>query len=411
LGVDRLSITPAQTRINSNVRILHGGSATSPALTVNGDTDTGIYAPGGDNTWAVSVGGARRLEVGTSIIAANIPYHTTSSGTSTTPVYSFQNDSDTGMYLSGTNALGFSTNTIRRLLVRDTSIECNVNTTVIGTLTANAQVVGNVGIRTLGNIEMVDANASIRVGGIGSTQTKFIYSDSADSLSPDGNLFMYNKWADVNTSVKLGLVWTYTNRPLETANPVSTTTAFSRVSIVNNDQLGEELDGTSMRRLIDFNNIGQAVFLQSGNVTAPTLALDTTSGWYRIGASNLGLTTNGVLRMSIDTSNISIGTGNLRTTSTYNVPSVNTTNTGLSVTSNELQICDSTGTITLTLPATGSSSGKQFKIININTGITTIIVNNIVSENFNGDSARVSFNLAQHDHVQLVCYGSVWYTF
>jgi len=77
------------------------GTAALPAYSFNTDTNTGIYSAGADSL-GFSTGGTNRLLLGNTSLA------TTFNGTAAVPAYSFTTDTNTGMYLAGTDTLAFT---------------------------------------------------------------------------------------------------------------------------------------------------------------------------------------------------------------------------------------------------------------------------------------------------------------
>lgn len=96
-------------RINNSgvVDIKLGGSAGAPSLILAGDSDTGQFRPAA-NQIAWSTGGAEVLRV-YQIAGAYGVVQANGSGSATYPNFTFNGDSSTGMYRTGTNALGFTT--------------------------------------------------------------------------------------------------------------------------------------------------------------------------------------------------------------------------------------------------------------------------------------------------------------
>lgn len=85
-----------------------GGSAGAPTITFNGDEDTGIWqtAAGQLN---FTVNGTNRVTFTTTVLSTSLQ-HQAAGGSAGAPAYSFNSgsDTDTGMYRVGANSLGFS---------------------------------------------------------------------------------------------------------------------------------------------------------------------------------------------------------------------------------------------------------------------------------------------------------------
>ena len=102
-------------RFDSNGAFRVGdGAAATPTFTFNSDPDTGMFLDG--TVLAFSFGGTRRLSVDGDRVLFETQMRGLG-GSATTPDYSFNNDSDTGMYRSTTNELSFSTAGLRRFYI------------------------------------------------------------------------------------------------------------------------------------------------------------------------------------------------------------------------------------------------------------------------------------------------------
>ncbi len=92
---------------------VHDGSATTPSYSFLNDSDTGIYLYG-TNSIGVSAGGVWRFVVDSNGTYASVPTYL-ADGSVGTPGLSFVSDADTGLYRSGTNNLDVATAGVRRL--------------------------------------------------------------------------------------------------------------------------------------------------------------------------------------------------------------------------------------------------------------------------------------------------------
>jgi hypothetical protein len=113
----------------------HTGTVALPTYSFVSEPDCGMYLAG-VNTIGFSTGGARRARILTTGIATDIPIHA-HTGTTGAPAYSFNDDQDTGMFLSGSNSLGFSAGGSARWTVSTTA-----NTATVPIRTANGSVGG-----------------------------------------------------------------------------------------------------------------------------------------------------------------------------------------------------------------------------------------------------------------------------
>ncbi len=117
-GTLRLSLST--TALTNTLPIYaQDGSATNPAYSFSSDTDIGMYR-GASDSIRFATAGAEILRMGSAIQAA-VPYYS-SLGSVTNPGYAFTGDPDTGMYSSGSNVINFTTAGSDRLSISSISI-------------------------------------------------------------------------------------------------------------------------------------------------------------------------------------------------------------------------------------------------------------------------------------------------
>lgn len=92
------------------------GSASAPTFSFTGDTDTGIYAPAG-NEVGFSTGGTKRFSIDSAqvIVENAIQFIASNTHVAATPAVSFRGDTNTGMYRDAADTIGFSTGGTKRL--------------------------------------------------------------------------------------------------------------------------------------------------------------------------------------------------------------------------------------------------------------------------------------------------------
>ena len=92
------------------------GSASAPTLAF-GDGDTGFFESS-DDSFKLTIGGTKYWNFMAGYIsgdASGAPYIVAGAGSASAPVYAFNDDPNTGMYRTGADSLGFSTNGTQRL--------------------------------------------------------------------------------------------------------------------------------------------------------------------------------------------------------------------------------------------------------------------------------------------------------
>jgi hypothetical protein len=124
-----LALTSASQTLSNKMNHAQVGSATDPSYSWVGDLDTGMYRDG-TNTIGFSTAGVSRLGISDVDIVSLLPiecdnFRAINFGTSGNVVYGNSN-STSGMFFD-VNRVNFSTNSVQRLAIQDTSITCNQN--------------------------------------------------------------------------------------------------------------------------------------------------------------------------------------------------------------------------------------------------------------------------------------------
>lgn len=157
-----LTLTPSVTDITlSGVGKGAAGSASAPSWSFSGDTNTGIYSVGADQL-GIATGGVLRINFTTAQVFSTLPLRA-SDGDVSAPGLSFANDVDNGFYRIGANNWAGSVGGAKFLDVASSLIDFSVATRAkgatsaeaSGTLTAasaNKTVVATGGITIDGNV-------------------------------------------------------------------------------------------------------------------------------------------------------------------------------------------------------------------------------------------------------------------
>lgn len=110
-----------------------GGAFNEPSYSFTSDTNTGIYSSASDNI-DVTTGGANVLNINTTKITSQVPYSGLN-GTVAAPTFTFNGETNTGMYKSSTAVIGFTTGGVNRLLIGFTDMTTTLNS-IARTLTS-----------------------------------------------------------------------------------------------------------------------------------------------------------------------------------------------------------------------------------------------------------------------------------
>lgn len=110
----RIYSSTGNVYINDTLEV-NSGSAATPAITFNGDVNTGLYRSGADQL-SVATGGVERFR-----FDSNGQLESVSLGTAALPAYTWTTDPDTGIYSPGANQFGIATNGTGKITVDDTT--------------------------------------------------------------------------------------------------------------------------------------------------------------------------------------------------------------------------------------------------------------------------------------------------
>ncbi len=274
--------------------IVHGGSNTLPSITFNGDLNTGIYSPAVD-TIAFTVGGVWSFTIDTdksirvnptlnyetlvtadddipnkkyvddaitTAVAAGHPDpHLLGDGTAGAPTYSFSGDSDTGIYRSGTEDIGFAAGgNTRAIVTGDVGRTFDLLATTSGTSARVWQ-------------EWSEANG-----------TRLAFA----GVITDGNDIFYLRAEQGDLFLE------------------STATGGDVRITTTDGVLDVRPDGTQSM-LVDVNQVK----VPDGTVGAPGLSFisDTNTGMYRIAADHIGFAVGGNPYMVVEANKVGVGDG------------------------------------------------------------------------------------------------------
>ena len=113
-----------QTNADFNVQIhTTQGTASAPAIVLNGDTNTGIYHPSADNI-GLTAGGTNRLNISTTTITSTEPFQGPD-GTVSAPAYGFSSDTDSGVYLPTAGEVSITTGNNKTISFTTSVIQAN----------------------------------------------------------------------------------------------------------------------------------------------------------------------------------------------------------------------------------------------------------------------------------------------
>lgn len=322
--------------LSSSVLSLPTGNVTTPSLNF-GDVTTGIYS-GGLNNLSVTVAGVNRAQFtsgaltltnDTTIVGSTFADNITVSsgkvlslptGNAGAPVINF-GDTDTGIYTTGAGNVSISTNGNQRISITDTTTSINNSLTISG-LTSTAGATLSSGVLTLpvGSV----STPSINFGDLDTG----LYATGAGSvaLSTNGSQRVAVSDASTNISNNLTVTGSTTTGGATLSSGVLTLPAGSIGSpSVNFGDADTGLYSTGAGNVAvttngiqrvavsdDITNITNNLTLPLGSNLSPSLYFgDVDTGIYSTGVNNVSVTTNGVKKISIDNSIVTVSGSSL----------------------------------------------------------------------------------------------------
>lgn len=262
------------------------GAVGAPGWTFGSDTDSGFYR-GGANTISLALGGASVIQFSTSNIAPIVPFFM-SDGAVGAPSITFNSDVDTGIYRVGANAVGVSVGGVQGLEVNSTALISRsvhqFQDGAVGTpgITFNSDT--DTGLYRVGANNLGFSAAGSLMFDISSTALTFRPAGTANSQVstaqstwPDGAVGSPGIafFADPDT----GLYRSATNQLALAAGGVNGAIFTSSLA-----------------------QFQLPTYFQDGSVGTPSIsfASDTDNGFYRIGANNWALSVGGAKVMEFD---------------------------------------------------------------------------------------------------------------
>lgn len=179
--------------------IFEGGVPAAPSIAFNGDTNTGIYSDTPDSV-TFSSGGTKVFSVNSNAIISTLPLYV-DNGTVSIPTFSFSNDTNTGLYLHGSDAIGVTTGGTKRLEISTSTVESTLpialpggsdgsptltfaGDTNTGLFSAGSDILG---FTTGGNQQMTVSSAGVNIAGGGAFKVKLVSSGTGFTLSAGGS--------------------------------------------------------------------------------------------------------------------------------------------------------------------------------------------------------------------------------
>lgn len=161
------------------------GSAGTPAISNDGDPNTGMIFDAADQIGLVT-GGTKRVTLTTAVLSSTLPFRT-ANGSAAAPSHSFSSVSTAGMYAPAANTIGFSTSSTLRFTI---SAAAYIQASLPFLVSSGAIALGGTlisGAGTTTNILTTDSSRIV-VDTVGAGETLQWYAPSALSSPLDGAL-------------------------------------------------------------------------------------------------------------------------------------------------------------------------------------------------------------------------------
>ena len=317
------STTATVTTLNPTHVYGSSGTASAPAYSFNGDSNTGIYRLGNDS-FGFSSSGSNKMTVNTSgvtiptlssitttVTTLNPTYIRGVNGTASTPIYSFSVDPNTGMYRVGADSIGISAGGGNRMTVASTGVTISTTLDIDNTIND-----GNNSVGTNGQI-------------LSSTGTGVAWIDPAGGGDTDWTVSGNDMYATASGNVGIGTT-TPTLFKLQLTGHIGPTT----------DDIYDL--GDSTHRWQDLYLGPQTLHIGSTATDEGTIGYDTTNNILNFGTDS---TTNGDIAFNgddlfIDKSTGRVGIGTTTPGAKLEISSDNVTEERISGTNAQLQLSD-----------------------------------------------------------------------
>ncbi len=312
-------------------------------------------------------------------------------GTVSLPAYAFSSAND-GMYLSGTNTISFATNGVQKVSISTTRFNVTSSANIL---------VSNTTIPTSSSTGSLIVAGGIGLGNGSTTPSRINFGSNYTVANPGSNKLI-SLLDSVNNNFQFCGFGINTNILRYHVNSTSGDHIFYAAT-----------SSTAADELFRVKGTG-VVHAQNGSVGAPSYGFvnDVTSGFYRIGSNNIGISTNGIKRLDISNSTTAIA-NNLELSAGFkrSVITISTTSATLDSTHNVV-LCsyeaDATNVV-ITLPSAATSVGIEYIIFKTGNGGGSLIINAAGSDSIDSSSSLTISS--QYEKIILICIQSTrWAT-
>jgi hypothetical protein len=328
-------------------------TASAPTYSFQGDTNTGIYASAAD-TINLATGGTSRVALTTTTLSTTLPVYA-ADGSASAPSYAFTNSTGSGLYYTGTaNTIALATSGTARLTINTATVDSALPLRVTGT--TNYLLVNTTDRTYRSTNGGATVDQPLQIGSsTGSAGFSYLGLDHAGGATDMGlNFNMLNTNSQIIRTACLVLNSTGSGASRTAGSEVGSIGFYVKPSGSSVSEWG---------RISANGSSGLQLLASDGSASIPTVSFinDNDTGFYRSGTNNIDITTNGTRRLNIDSSgnmalgaSPSFGSGQvvIFIANATAVPSANPTGGGiLYVESGALKYRGSSGTISTIAPA------------------------------------------------------------
>lgn len=300
----------------AGIHFVASGTAAAPTYSFTGDTDTGVYLSG-TNAISLATGGAQRFQISTTAVITLLPIFSSSAGSAAAPVFSFQSDSNTGLYSVGADQLGITAGGALRLTVSNTALTSTVPIVAPAATTSATSL----------NVPHGTAPSAPTNGDFWSTTTGFFGRVNGSTVqfatgsgfvtgsATSGQISYWNGTSTQTGSANLTTDGSY----IRVGNGSAATPTFSFVSDPDTGMYAAVANtlsfatGGTIRAFISTSqfSITPQLVTADGSAAAPahSFGTDPNTGMYSVGADSLGFAAGGVLQLTVNTSGLTVATG------------------------------------------------------------------------------------------------------
>jgi len=305
------------------------GSVSAPTYSFSGDPNTGMYNSAAD-TLVLTTAGTTRMTVDTTSITSTLPYYAPN-GSASAPSFTFTNDTNTGLYYTGTaDTIALTTGGTARMTINTANITNALQTIVPDGSTLapglrfttnntgiSMPVSGTIAFTTNGisefNIQQTLIATGIPIRGHNATAGAPTYSFSGTTTAgmylSGTNTLGFSTSSTLRLSISTASLTStlpYYAPAGTNSAPSYTFTGDTNTGMYNAsvDVIGFAANGNNRFNISNTYIEGNVPYIgQAGSAAAPTYSFtaDLNTGIYSAGADSLGLSTGGTLRLTLDT--------------------------------------------------------------------------------------------------------------